>query len=61
MTALDRGISSLTGSQTAVALNAATGKPNQLRRILGISDLVLMILGTVIGSGISEYREANFR
>lgn len=52
MTALDRGINSLTGSQTAVALNAATGKPNQLRRILGISDLVLMILGTVIGSGI---------
>jgi APA family basic amino acid/polyamine antiporter len=52
VTALDRGISSLSGSQTAVALNAAAEQPNQLRRILGLSDLVLMIVGTVIGSGI---------
>ena len=52
MTALDRGISSLSGSQAAEALKAPGEQPNQLRRILGISDLVLMIVGTVIGSGI---------
>jgi basic amino acid/polyamine antiporter, APA family len=52
VTALDRGISSLSGSQTAADLKAASEPANQLRRILGISDLVLMIVGTVIGSGI---------
>jgi basic amino acid/polyamine antiporter, APA family len=31
---------------------AAAETPNQLRRILGLWDLVLMIIGTVIGSGI---------
>ncbi|HTB94817.1 MAG TPA: amino acid permease [Candidatus Sulfotelmatobacter sp.] len=31
---------------------AAAQMPNQLRRILGLWDLVLMIIGTVIGSGI---------
>jgi APA family basic amino acid/polyamine antiporter len=33
-------------------LGAAPEPPNQLRRILGMWDLVLMIVGTVIGSGI---------
>ena len=30
----------------------AADTPNQLRRILGMKDLVLMIIGTVVGSGI---------
>jgi APA family basic amino acid/polyamine antiporter len=40
---------SLTAVSTAVAAESA---PRQLRRILGMKDLVLMIVGTVIGSGI---------
>src|SRR5246500_1688995 len=52
VTTFDRGITSLHGVPAAPALNAACEPPNQLRRILGISDLVLMIVGTVIGSGI---------
>jgi len=36
----------------ARAGTAEEEKPNQLRRILGLWDLVLMIIGTVIGSGI---------
>jgi len=35
-----------------LAGTAAEETPNQLRRILGLWDLVLMIIGTVIGSGI---------
>lgn len=38
------------GTQTPAGAAAET--PNQLRRILGLWDLVLMIIGTVIGSGI---------
>jgi basic amino acid/polyamine antiporter, APA family len=52
VTTFDTGITSLHGVPAAPALNAACEPPNQLRRILGISDLVLMIVGTVIGSGI---------
>ena len=52
MTTFDRGASSLHGSEIASSLHAASEQPNQLRRILGMSDLVLMIVGTVIGSGI---------
>ena len=33
-------------------MTAAPESPNQLRRILGMWDVVLMIIGTVIGSGI---------
>src|SRR5260370_21950190 len=32
--------------------SAASESPAQLRRVLGMRDLVLMIIGTVIGSGI---------
>jgi APA family basic amino acid/polyamine antiporter len=52
VTTFDRGVGSLHGSEAASTLNTASEQPNQLRRILGISDLVLMIVGTVIGSGI---------
>ena len=52
MTIFDTGAGSLHGSEIASSLNAASEPPNQLRRILGMSDLVLMIVGTVIGSGI---------
>jgi len=53
VTTFDRGAGSLHGSEIASSLNAAASEqPNQLRRILGMSDLVLMIVGTVIGSGI---------
>ena len=38
------------GTQAPAGTAAET--PNQLRRILGMWDLVLMIIGTVIGSGI---------
>lgn len=38
------------GTQAPAGAGAET--PNQLRRILGLWDLVLMIIGTVIGSGI---------
>ncbi len=37
---------------TQAPAGAAAETPNQLRRILGLWDLVLMIIGTVIGSGI---------
>ena len=43
---------SLRAPETAPVSSAASLPPSQLRRILGMSDLVLMILGTVIGSGI---------
>jgi APA family basic amino acid/polyamine antiporter len=43
---------SLRAPEIAPVLGAASLPPNQLRRILGMSDLVLMIVGTVIGSGI---------
>jgi APA family basic amino acid/polyamine antiporter len=47
------GSSALPGRSQAVApAGVATGSPNQLLRILGLWDLVLMIVGTVIGSGI---------
>jgi APA family basic amino acid/polyamine antiporter len=52
VTTFDTGITSLRGSGVAPVLHPASEPPNQLRRILGISDLVLMIVGTVIGSGI---------
>ena len=52
MTTFDTGTTSLRGSPVAPALHPPSEPPNQLRRILGISDLVLMIVGTVIGSGI---------
>lgn len=39
-------------SPAAAATNLSTESPGQLRRILGMWDLVLMIVGTVIGSGI---------
>jgi hypothetical protein len=52
VTTFDRGVVSLRGSQTAPILDAVAEQPNQLRRILGMSDLVLMIVATVIGSGI---------
>jgi len=52
VTTFDRGTGSLHRSEIASSLNAASQQPNQLRRILGMSDLVLMIVGTVIGSGI---------
>src|SRR6266567_1181243 len=38
--------------QTVRAVTAASESPAQLRRVLGMRDLVLMIIGTVIGSGI---------
>src|SRR5260370_1950297 len=38
--------------QTVRAVTAASESPAQLRRVLGTRDLVLMIIGTVIGSGI---------
>src|SRR5712671_4476346 len=38
--------------QTVGAGTAASDSPAQLRRVLGMRDLVLMIIGTVIGSGI---------
>jgi basic amino acid/polyamine antiporter, APA family len=38
--------------QAVAVRTAASESPNQLRRILGIWDLVSMIVGTVIGSGI---------
>ncbi|HXT23464.1 MAG TPA: amino acid permease [Candidatus Eisenbacteria bacterium] len=50
-TTLDKSTGSLSSSQT-VAVLMAVESANQLRRILGMRDLVLMILGTVIGSGI---------
>jgi basic amino acid/polyamine antiporter, APA family len=51
VTTFDSGAGSH-GSEIASSLNVASERPNQLRRILGMSDLVLMIVGTVIGSGI---------
>lgn len=38
--------------QTIATVSADSESPNHLRRILGTWDLVLMIIGTVIGSGI---------
>jgi APA family basic amino acid/polyamine antiporter len=38
--------------QTIATVSSDSESPNQLRRILGAWDLVLMIIGTVIGSGI---------
>lgn len=52
MTTFDRSVGSLSNAQNAVLSSAAVERPNQLRRILGMPDLVLMIVGTVIGSGI---------
>jgi APA family basic amino acid/polyamine antiporter len=52
VTTFDTGTASLRGSPVAPVLHPPSEPPNQLRRILGISDLVLMIVGTVIGSGI---------
>jgi len=40
------------GSRAALAMSAPSEAPAQLRRILGLWDLVAMIIGTVIGSGI---------
>src|SRR6202162_2719595 len=43
----------LSGNLQAVgSMSAASESPAQLRRVLGMRDLVLMIIGTVIGSGI---------
>ena len=39
-------------SQAVLSVSAASESPKQLRRIFGLWDLVLMIIGTVIGSGI---------
>ena len=52
MTTFDTGTTSSRGSPVAPVLYPPSEPPNQLRRILGVSDLVLMIVGTVIGSGI---------
>src|SRR6266851_4732840 len=38
--------------QAAGSVSASSDSPAQLRRVLGMRDLVLMIIGTVIGSGI---------
>src|SRR5258708_1902096 len=38
--------------QAVGSVSAASQSPAQLRRVLGMRDLVLMIIGTVIGSGI---------
>src|SRR5258707_8401647 len=38
--------------QAVGAMSAASDSPAQLRRVLGMRDLVLMIIGTVVGSGI---------
>src|SRR6267154_6385903 len=43
----------LSGNLQAVgSMSAASESPAQLQRVLGMRDLVLMIIGTVIGSGI---------
>ncbi len=52
MTTFDRGAGPLHRSGNPSTLGTESEQANQLRRILGMSDLVLMIIGTVIGSGI---------
>ena len=52
MTIFENGTDLSSPSRVALAVSAAPAAPAQLRRILGLWDLVGMIIGTVIGSGI---------
>ena len=52
MTIFENGTDLSSPSRVALAVSATPAAPAQLRRILGLWDLVGMIIGTVIGSGI---------
>jgi basic amino acid/polyamine antiporter, APA family len=52
LTIFENGTDLSSPSRVALAVSAAPAAPAQLRRILGLWDLVGMIIGTVIGSGI---------
>lgn len=52
MTIFENGTDLSSPSRVALAVSATSAAPAQLRRILGLWDLVGMIIGTVIGSGI---------
>ena len=52
MTTFEKSPDLGSGPRAGLAMSAASEAPAQLRRILGLWDLVAMIIGTVIGSGI---------
>jgi len=52
LTIFENGTDLSSPSRVALAVSATPAAPAQLRRILGLWDLVGMIIGTVIGSGI---------
>lgn len=52
VTTFENSLEPTSQPQTAAVLAKVPESANQLRRILGMWDLVLMIVGTVIGSGI---------
>ncbi len=53
MTRIENGLAGTPpGTVAPPAVITSSDSPNQLRRVLGTWDLVLMIIGTVIGSGI---------
>jgi len=52
LTIFENGTDLSSPSRVALAVSATSAAPAQLRRILGLWDLVGMIIGTVIGSGI---------
>jgi hypothetical protein len=56
VTTFDRSVGSLSNAQTAALSSTAVERPNQLRRILGMPDLVLMIVGTCRFAGSWKFR-----